>query len=695
MAKRVNKQIVAVLTGLGMLVLTGVAFAMLMALPGKDPDVWVERAKEAEAKADYNMAMNFYRRAHGNARQSHRPPEEVNSYMIAAGDMALKAGDAAAALNMWQDAFLSDPNSADAQERIVKLYVELAKLQGRAVWSSVQKEATTLLEIPGQEKNYLGLYALGRALIEQRAKEESNAERGREKLVAAFEGDKSNHEYADSLAQYYASEGRFAEATDIYDQLLDPKNRPEEPEALAAAYRVRGQHYLREQRRLTNELAQRSAEGAIASVTEGLQERIDATSEKAREDLEESVRLAPKVVESLVALGAYWHVRSADEGASDVETYRQKADELYREAIKTDPQDFSGYLQLANLYSQKGQLEEAVQVLDERMERGIVKEHYLGWLNAMLMGQMRERAFQLNFVMFGRTADTPESKQRRDELMGRMEKLYNITVAEAPTAEYDPSALFMKGRIAMLKGDKHDAIKQLEEAMERSNGGTPALRQLLASLYLETDSPGLAVDMLESLVGTYPANAGAWTTLARVYLKLDRNDKAREAAMTSYQLNPRDPETLAALSESLRRTNELELLNQILPQGEQASTRDKLMRAIAMSAEADNEESGDPEMLAQSKALLREVLAEDPLNLVAVRQLTALLSREPDGLPEVRKLVADTRAKAEARRSEALADADKTALTKLMKSLDLLELYAEPDMSEEEKARRTHRPVLH
>src|SRR5438552_9129567 len=126
MAKRLNKNLVVVLTLAGMLLTTAAGVVLVQSLPQKSPKQWVAQAQEFEKQSppDYIKAANYYQHAAVRAKQANDLPA-MGEYMLKAGDLALKAGDAGGAYRIWNGLVVEDPSHLAAQEKIVTLQLEL------------------------------------------------------------------------------------------------------------------------------------------------------------------------------------------------------------------------------------------------------------------------------------------------------------------------------------------------------------------------------------------------------------------------------------------------------------------------------------------------------------------------------------------------------------------------------------------
>jgi hypothetical protein len=469
MAKRLNKQMVLALTIAGMVVTTAAGVLLIVNLPKKDPQPLVDQAELFAERGEYEEAMRYYNQASIRARTA-GDAEKTNAYLVRAGDMALKCGLAAEARRFWGAVVLNNPAHEEAQERIVELSLEFAKpTRNVRNWQEVQNQAGILLEI--NPNNYLGLHAMGRALIGQRAINESFMEEGKAKLIAAVEGDKSNPEYVNDLALLvYLAERKIEDALRVYNVLIED-NPSEDPAVLAKAYRYRGQFLLgiNEPDALRLRAVLKAGGGQN---TGALRSAVVEREEKALADLQKAAELAPEDAECLIALGAYWQTKAsyaADEATRQNEEadFRQHAEALYKRAVAAAPDDFEAYVQLARLHSTHGQYDEALQVIEARIHRGYERRHYRAWLDAVFMSLLREEAFRIRLaqlrLLAEKVSDRDEFLKQRQPLMAELNDLYNQTVADTSLGEDDPRALYMQARLLMIEGNGPEGCRAASE----------------------------------------------------------------------------------------------------------------------------------------------------------------------------------------------------------------------------------------
>lgn len=707
MAKRLNKKLVAGLTLMGMLVTTAAGIVLVINMPRKDPEPIANQAKEMLEDKNYTDAAAQFKRAASRARENEKYTPEGIGYLLEAGDAYLHAGSAADAMACWRAVMNSDPQNQEAQERIVDFSMEVAKVRGGSAWQGVREAAEKLIDI--NPKNFDGLNALGQALIYQRGLDEKNAEKGEKMLEEAVQGDQANPEYARSLAMYYFMENRTDDAAQLFDTLIQTIKRedPVDQEKLAEAYRYRGNYYSQMVRKLQQEMQQRPGS------ERQYEERIQKAEDQTVADLQKAVELNPDSVDALVELGAYWHTKqatAADEKERDAqrEEYQAKAEKLYKEAINKDPEHFEGYLRLAGLYAQQGDPGRGVEVLMERISKGVSREHYLSWLHMFYMERTRDFAFQLLENTYYRLPREVESQseynERTAEIMNQMEDLYNRTVANTREGEDSVSALFMKARILILQDKRTEAIKVLEQADKAAMESSLDIKRKLAALYNDNGQPGLAEEELSKILNRHSNEPILWVTMAMIQNNLKKYDKALDAADNALRLDPGNRMALVEKAKAFRGKGNIEaalkIRSQIAEEMEQVNPLNaKLVKALNLQMAAVSGDTVDQPKLLESEKLLRDILAEEPTNMRALQGLAVVVRNNKERLPEITETLDQTRQAVNQKLQELDSQtdrdtsADRVALQRVNNTIDLIKLFADDQLTEDEKLQRWEKIV--
>ena len=708
MAKRLNKRVVVGLTIVGMVVTVAAGVVMIINLPIRDPEPIIAQAQQFESEGDYDQARQYYHRAWVRSRFGGADTPESNDLMIRVGDLSLKVGEADRAVKAWQQVLMNDPKNEMAQERIVDLFYQISKLRsGVASWRRVQEEAEKLCEI--NARNFVGLHALGRALIEQRGIKEEYATQGIKNLQEAFEGDKSNPEFASSLARYYlaqsAEDEAFAkQAMDVFETLIHAMKEKATTgsQEFSTAWRYWGQFCLAYKSRLEQQLAQERGGRFSPSRIAELEKAIADSDAQALDCFNNAIAAAPDDVESLIGVGSYWQAKTPTRSDpkkvdAEAEMFRNKAMEAYKHAITVAPDSYLAYIQLASLYFREGKFTDARKVLEERTKRASGRTGYLAWRNKFYMSMIRSEAFRANMAEAELLAASgkPQAEQEKGqaEIVDRAQEIYRDFAAEAEMGAKDPVALFMQARLLMIKKKPYEAIRALEEADTIASGTNPQIKFYLAHLYhRQTGQPGEAEKVLRTILEAYPSSEPAWAMLSQVLVGMGRNNEALMAAQRALAINEDNQQALLALARIYEAERNFEEMRKIQARigGGEDTTRGKLLTAITYRLKAGENETPDPQLLAESERLLREVLNEEPLNMLAIRHLVSIVEDRPNGRDEIRKVLDKAKSVANERLVGAAtatqpAEQVKKALGRVINEIAALEIFTQPDVTEDEK----------
>ena len=181
--KRLNKNLVLVLSFVAFATLLGVSALMLRKLQQRDPQYFVDLARQYEKSDDWATASVFYKKAWDRSRDS--------SYLVLLGDALLNTGEVEMAVASWRQALVNSPDLTDAHLRQIELFREMASLNGRASqWNMVKESAEAFLDSQAERTEAQAAFAhhvLGLALTNLANQDEGNAVRGEEELRIAME----------------------------------------------------------------------------------------------------------------------------------------------------------------------------------------------------------------------------------------------------------------------------------------------------------------------------------------------------------------------------------------------------------------------------------------------------------------------------------------------------------------------------
>jgi len=653
MARRLNKKTVAILTVLGMIALTVLAIVMLWKLPQRDP-VWNRRLAEQAAtqaanatdpevrKEAWARAAKFYLRA---AQAAGKTTPEALRYMVLAGQMHYRRGDAGKAIGTWSKVIEIDPTFVDAHVKLVEFSLELFRLSPDPGWlTQMLKYAQGLEDALAKQgrtdPHLVGLahYAKGMALLARPEREENDIRQGVADLKAAIEAEPANPDYASRLAFHYeqlaqaaATEGEQgrrqaatyrAEAENLYRKLLETceqrLRRLEEQAATASAPAASAPAG-------GDELAEARADCAKAHRYYAEYLLRQNRPQEALPHLQEASRLVPDDVDTTIALARYWQARG------DLD----KARKAYERAIRLDPDGHTAYVSLAELFLRTNQPDRALEICKARLARPVDRSSYKALRQRFGHFRLLLEAVRATLAM----ANAPDAN--KDKLFEQAEQF----VQEAEH-EINENALthMWRGRILAQKGKPHEAVRELTQAAKLMEGRTGAgieRAQLetylgLADLQFRLGEIGSAREYLQKALQIAPGYVPGILLLARVENASDNPNEALRYAQQASQLIERltDANLAARLrAESLQIQMEAygklgqhsrvlvlaEQLNKLQTTTQPDTVEARLERARILLLAED---------LKAAEAELRKVLEREPANIPAIRQLVWILNQE-------------------------------------------------------------------
>ena len=136
--KRLNKNLVLVLSFVAFATLLGVSALVLRNLQQRDPQYFIDLARQYETNDDWATASVFYKKAWDRSRDS--------SHLVLLGDALLNSGEVEMAVASWRQALINSPDLTDAHLRQMELFLEMALLNARrSQWNGVKDAAEAFL----------------------------------------------------------------------------------------------------------------------------------------------------------------------------------------------------------------------------------------------------------------------------------------------------------------------------------------------------------------------------------------------------------------------------------------------------------------------------------------------------------------------------------------------------------------------
>lgn len=599
MAKKLNRNLVGILTLVGMILLAVAGFALLASLPGQDPKVYEADAEKLKAEGKFEMATQTFVRAY--QRDSTKNPE----YLVKAAKCALEEGKIGGARELLRNALVRDPTLKSALEVTTDLEFEIAQKFGSSTqWNRVLNEAKKLVAV--DSTSALAQHAMGTAYLAMQGEDSRNHEPGVAALKKALELDPTNTKAADTLAKQLWSDSeqeRRAAHLDESEALVKARD------ALIAT---------------TLEKCKASAPEKVPEVLQ-LQSIFKIVSKKVDEgihDLEEIVKSETKGVEAHRLLSQIYSGALGDAVKPDI----AKAESVLQDALRIEPDNGDVYLDLARVYRLKR--EKATDPNENKKLREEEAALYQKGLESVpkttdfrkLRNNLARMSFFSELVLSalgeadGSTDEATKNKaiENAESWLARMKE------------EIDPEQLevrFLVANIENMKGNVVEATKEAEAA-ERAAGNRNhlGLQVLLSELYTRQQQWGAAEIAMKKAVSMNPDAPALLLRLAQIYL---RQNKANDALTLLKPIDAgRRSEFMRTDATAARlRADALRQLGQY----EQALEESKRSGTGTVEDEVRNAQLlilGDKTKEAESK--LKTLLASAPSNIDVVRTLSKL-----------------------------------------------------------------------
>ena len=519
MAKRLNKNLVVGLTLTGMLVITVVAVWMLKNLRDEDPGMYVTQAEEYAQDGKPTLALKAYLRAHRAADR--KEPQ----YLILAGDMAMEAEDSENALKLWSTAINLDPQSLDAQRKIVEFRLEQARIARSAgMWALLRNQAQRLLTL--DDSLALGHNALGLALINTAELDPEFETQGEESLKRALELAPDDPDYVTDLARHYGRTERLDQAEALYVSFLEAH-----PDSARGAMRYAEFRQFRAQVLLN--------QGA---------------TDECRKELGEAKALLTKALEShpddphlYMAMGAYWEgarirlMRGYGEKTDPEGHTREQLLETIRSeletAIELDPDAYPPYLALGQLYrtQQPPQREEALQVYKARYDRPASRSGFKGMLNRYNQFRLCVQIVETLLDGYVTREPTRKDKKHNEGIIQEAEKYLALAVSERGENE---TTYRLRGKIRRRQNKTREAINEMEKSKAAAQRPDLETLLLLGELYSKDGQLGVAYRSVKDALAIRGDFPPAWALLSQIQLALDQPQYALESAEQALKHDP-------------------------------------------------------------------------------------------------------------------------------------------------------------
>jgi len=590
MATKLNKTLVGTLTVVAMVVLGVVGVLMIYTLPGADPARFEEEAKKAEEKGDWKAAYQNHLRAYQFDRRG--TPTQRAERLTKAAQCMFELGEFGGVKETLKQAQVLDSQYKGAQELLVKTEYELAKtFPSSPQWKAVLDEAKKLVALDPQQA--LGQEALGRAYLALSGEDSSYESKGESAIREALKLNPTNTDAAIALAEIFYSKDRNADADALIESTLKQAQASKATEAESNLHVYRGKRLL-----------------------------VAGKLDEAQKEFREAESLTPNLVDSHIAIAAYWSLKGKDHLA-DAEAALIKAKEV---APKTP----EVYLGLGRLYAQQGKPAQQIAILEEGL-KAVPKGTGFRSLKDNYMRILLMKDALRSCLGAAETSSQPaESLAQAESWLKR---------AENEVGPDRPDVRLMRASLRRAQGrivEATQVAEQLDKSMGRARD--PEVKALLADLYALQGQNGAAADALQEALRLAPRSVNLYVALGRIYLRQGNY----EAALRAVQ-----PENFPLVSKELAADRDAAMVrSECYRRLDRAPEVEKERKFLAKSLNTPMDRLRNAQMLAvqekwsEAEQQVRDVIKENPNSAVAFGLLAQIfLSKKPPDEKSAREAI--------------------------------------------------------
>lgn len=505
--RKLNKNLVAFLTVMGMLLSIAVVAIATHRGTQRDPELYAATARKHEESGDYERAIEYYKRAFEASRRAGKADVK---YLTDGARCAFEMGEIAAALRWLQDAHSQDPGNTEVLRTLIERLWELREsVFGNWLWEGLRDASGDMLD--ADPKNVLALLARSESLrrlgINQATGEVIDAAYAREseeRMKQVLELEPQNPVVVEVLAD------RHLATIDALRGQARAGRAPPGVDAQVEAARQRAVEVL------NAGLAANPGAPALAIRLARVQSDAGQLKE-ARETLAAAIKVHPD--DALLHLTASRLERERISAEKPDEAARrqiaQHARELVLKALELEPALYDAYEDLVVLTmldtdpaaEPQADLKRRADTALAMLDKAIIDSLNVHSTRAMLNQSQRVLLFFNGFrVARALHAEATDPAVKKDAL--ERARRY---VADAKT-QFPDAALtdFIEAELAVAERSYPVAIQCYQRAEERSrtSGGTPQMLNVLANenlalLYRELNEPGAAVRYGDAAIKQY------------------------------------------------------------------------------------------------------------------------------------------------------------------------------------------------
>jgi len=636
MAGRVNTKFVIVLTVL--LAVLGLGLAAFMVLQARrDPGRYIARAEKLMSEGDYKTAAAQFGRAYSYEDNNASRVKILLSRADALQQVEAQSTREARELMQsiiacWQTAVNLEPANVEASEHLLDHQYEQAESAGVYInlWNNLYLSADQLLKYdPDNQaaKRYRGIAQIRR--IEQLNLGEQALEDALADLRESLENQPGDVDViyqmamgklvgaaaAERVAEQEKAKALRAEAHQLMDQLAE--NQPDNVDAVIARF----QFEFREAMRLPGDQRADQVRQAVALLDRAGQLLLE-------QDHPQQARYVAAQLER------FDNERMELEDGRAIRRGLYRSEQLLRHVIRQHPDDVVALVGLGSNLVEQRRFDDALAFfLEAKKDRPVpLTMQGLRAVDARAMAMKEAADLYLTQRQLSR------DPEQREELLAKAVK--QADELESVIGDQAPYTNLMRGKIALARGDRLEAISLLEKVSAQLEGRNPEVLEQLARAYQQSGQTGAAAQTLERLISSPGGNSQilAHIQLAQLRLQTDDVDGAATLVERVLSVLPNNAEMLVLKSqiESRRmleqnpgdREAAVKAGLAVLEQADDADNRTLVLQKAGL-----HQQGGD---IATARATLEAYLADHPEDLNVLQQVV----RYDTALDETDKAVA-------------------------------------------------------
>lgn len=615
--KTLNKNLVAFVTVMGMLLVIAVVALATRQQTRRDPKIFGDAAKELENHSDYERATERYLRAF---EASKRRNEVDVKYLVDASRCAYKIGLIREAMNYLAMAHTQKPEDATVLEAQLERLWELSSYPiSEGIWPTIREAASELLKL--NPDHVFGLVALAESLRTLKDADPTYERQSAEAIDKAQKIDPTNPRLAMVIARRSLS--RIVELKQQQAQHRAPADAAEQIDT------------ERQKALSTLEASLKSHADDTKLIVQYAQTLLDSQRiEDAGAVIDQAVKANPNDPELLVALGRF-RLRGLAEKRATLTAEEQKAKiasvrEPLSAAVALDAALYETYIDLAKLALMDASADPnvdpqvdlarrytaALDVYEDGMTKTIGLKSLRAELNKALRPMIYYEAFR---TARGFVSEVKDPRQQQVALT-KMKKIVDDTTAQYPDLAM---TYLLQGELAMATGDPRTAQVAYLKAEEKSRDANRMVYRLateqLCYLYRDAGELGTALRYADAAIQAnardrIESSSRLMLTDAQLLLAMDKAQDALDIATALKDKYPSEENVVSVIVAALQKLGRKEEAAQYLKSSATASGGD-LDEDVVSAKLAFSEGDWSEAMNASARVLQKSPTRRDMLNL--------------------------------------------------------------------------------